>query len=115
MFGTTVALESMAPRRKISRGAKRSHLPSPQATPHRNEKFPTDDTTYWMEGQVVSAVTSSLDTIRSATIERVPNKSAREQLLRDELIKVGDYVEKHLSHSTLVFLQLPKKTRQVYW
>lgn len=106
----------MAPRRILSRGTKRSHSPSPQATRHRNEEFPTDDTTRSMEGQVFSPVKSSLDTIRYATIERVPNKSAHEQLLRDELIKVGDHVEKHLSHSTVPpFLQLPKNTRQVYW
>lgn len=89
---------------------------SPQNERRRNEKFPTDGATHWLEGELFSPIGLSLDTIRNTTRERVPNKQTREQLLRDELIKVGNYVEKYLSHSEYVNLNFTsEKSRQQCW
>lgn len=108
----------MARRRGRPRGTKQMHSSnSPQANRHRNEKFPNKKTTHWLKGAFFSPVGSSLDAIRNATTEQFPDKYAREQLLRDELIKVGDYLEEYLSDSELVhpIFRLLKKTQQQCW
>lgn len=112
-----IVLEAMAPRRKFTRGTKRMHSStSPQTERRRNEKFPTDDTTHWLEGELFSPVGLSLDTLRNTTTGRVPDKHTREQLLRDELIKVGNYVENYLSSPQYVNRSfMSKKSRQQCW